>query len=188
MLAGDVCCDAAWALGRRGVARFAHERGSVVLPLHDAADMLPVDRVASSTPVLAVAIEPPPGVHRAARLLGRLLARWELVTAALLLTLIAGLFIGPRTQYVCFGETKGDIAKLTVKKYAFEAYPQWRREHPSLECPRSLRALDGYMDHADQRDPWGRAYVFTCGGGKLYVASLGYDGRANTADDIWSNQ
>jgi len=98
----------------------------VVLPLHDAAGMLPVDRTVCETPILATALEQPRAVRKAGVAAARFVTHW---------------------------------------------------------C-----AVDGYMDHADQHDPWGRPYVFTCGGGKLYVMSLGEDGRSNTADDIWSNE
>lgn len=116
------------------------------------------------------------------------MASWQFVTGALMFTLIAGLLIPAPRRFHGDDAPKVDIAKLRVAKYAYEAYPQWRAEHPTLECPRSLRALDGYMDSADRRDPWGRTYVFTCGGGKLYVMSLGEDGRSNTDDDVWSHQ
>jgi hypothetical protein len=157
----------------------------VVLPLHDAAGMLPVDRTVCETPILATALEQPRAVRKAGALMFHVATHWY--GALLFVPLLVGLVAEPRTIKV-FAESKVDVAKLTVKKYAFEAYPQWLREHPSQECPRSLHAVDGYMDHADQHDPWGRPYVFTCGGGKLYVMSLGEDGRSNTADDIWSNE
>lgn len=89
-------------------------------------------------------------------------------------------------------------AKLAVTTYAHQAYPAWSADHPR-PCPYSLAELDRYLvssQHLDgtqqrgtsHRDPWGRDYMFTCGGGKLYVVSLGMDGRSNTADDIWSHQ
>ena len=73
-------------------------------------------------------------------------------------------------------------------KYLNEAFPQWSAVHPPSACPKSLRELDRYMDKASRNDPWGREYLMTCGDGRLYIASLGPDGKANTADDIWSNQ
>jgi len=38
------------------------------------------------------------------------------------------------------------------------------------------------------RDPWGHEYAYTSGGDRVYVMSLGPDGKANTADDLWSHQ
>ena len=157
----------------------------MVLPLHDAAGMLPVDRTVCETPILATALEQPRAVRKAGVAAARFVTHWCVLLV--LLHVVVTMIQGPRVMKI-FAESKVDVARLTVKKYAFEAYPQWLREHPSQECPRSLHAIDGYMDHADQHDPWGRPYVFTCGGGKLYVMSLGEDGRSNTADDIWSNE
>ena len=106
--------------------------------------------------------------------------------------LIVGFIEGPHRPHGGHGESKVDIAKLRMQQYANEAYPLWSREHPREECPASVRDLDRYMkrymDKAAREDPWGREYRFTCGGGRLYVVSLGEDGKASTADDIWSHQ
>ena len=107
--------------------------------------------------------------------------------------LIAGLVTGPRVGgHGSGGVLKTDVAKMTAQKFAFEAYPQWAMENPEKACPTSLRDLDHYMDRymdkAAREDPWGHEYLFTCSGGRLYVVSLGEDGKASTADDIWSHQ
>lgn len=82
--------------------------------------------------------------------------------------------------------SKADIARMTVKKYAFEAYPSWRRDRPGFTCPGSLLVLNEYMNANDARDPWGRSYRHRCDANQLLVSSRGEDGRFGTADDIKS--
>jgi hypothetical protein len=93
-----------------------------------------------------------------------------------------------RPVYACFPATRVDVAKLAVTKYANEGYPAWARDHGRRTCPASLYELDPYMPTWHQPDPWGHAYFSTCADGKIYVGSLGADGKSNTADDIWSHQ
>jgi hypothetical protein len=81
-----------------------------------------------------------------------------------------------------------DKMEITIRKYAYEAFPKWAADHPGSVCPRSLNDLDRYMDQWHEPDPWGHDYVMTCADGKVYVASRGADGASNTADDIWSHQ
>jgi len=91
-----------------------------------------------------------------------------------------------------FGESKTDIAKATVKKYALEAYPTWVADHPDLECPDSLFVLNEYMNNKDIKDPWGGSYKMICGGNLpagvkgIAVMSAGEDGQFGTVDDIKS--
>jgi Type II secretion system (T2SS), protein G len=88
--------------------------------------------------------------------------------------------------------SKVDIAKITVKRYAFEAYPMWSAEHPDKACPDRLADLNDYMKTNDTKDPWGQPYKSFCGptlppGAKgLAVLSLGEDAKEGTADDIKS--
>jgi hypothetical protein len=90
------------------------------------------------------------------------------------------------------GDSKGKIAKLTVMKYADEAFPQWSMAHPDKACPDKLDDLNEYMNNADIKDPWGNPYKLMCGqnlppGAKhLAVLSFGPDGHEGTADDIKS--
>ena len=90
-----------------------------------------------------------------------------------------------------FEESKTDIAKMAVSKYANEAYPSWASSH-SDACPKSLADLNEYMNNHDIKDPWGNDYRMFCGanlpaGAKgLAVMSNGEDGREGTADDIKS--
>ena len=83
--------------------------------------------------------------------------------------------------------SKTDVAKLTVSKFAFEAYPQWSRAHQG-RCPASLDELTEYMDTTRTLDPWGQRYLMFCTGGRLIVLSSGEDRIPFTADDLWSNQ
>ncbi|HEY5924288.1 MAG TPA: type II secretion system protein GspG [Kofleriaceae bacterium] len=122
-----------------------------------------------------------------------LLSMSSVFAATMCALLIAGLVTGQRvgSHGRGHGEPKEDVAKLTAQKFAFEAYPEWAMENPDRACPTSLRELDlymdRYMDKAAREDPWGREYMFTCSDGKLYVVSIGEDGKADTADDIWSH-
>jgi hypothetical protein len=113
----------------------------------------------------------------------------SVATGAALVSLICTALINNmRFHDGCYHANERRIAKLVVTQYANNAYPAWAVDHPGQACPSSVSELDPYMDRTAHRDPWGRNYVFTCGGGKLYVVSLGMDGRSNTADDIWSHQ
>jgi len=58
--------------------------------------------------------------------------------------------------------TKVDIAKMTVNKYANEAYPSWASSH-SDACPKQLTDLNEYMNNKDVKDPWGSDYKMYCG-------------------------
>ena len=115
----------------------------------------------------------------------------EIMIVLAILALVMGLVVGPRVMKM-FGESKGDIAKATVKKYAFEAYPSWAASHPDKACPEKLEDLNEYMNNKDAKDPWGGQYKMLCGanlpaGAKgLAVMSPGEDGKEGTGDDIKS--
>lgn len=91
-----------------------------------------------------------------------------------------------------FAESKLDTASLTVKKYAYEAYPSWAIAHPDTSCPDRLEDLNEYMNTKDTKDPWGGNYRMMCGpnlpaGARgLAVMSPGEDGKEGTADDVKS--
>jgi hypothetical protein len=80
-------------------------------------------------------------------------------------------------------------ARMTVRQYAFEDYPEWAREHPDAECPKTL---DELAPGGGRRDPWGQPYVMLCGSSLppgahgIAVLSLGPDGKEGTPDDIKS--
>ena len=115
----------------------------------------------------------------------------ELMIVLAILALVMGLVVGPRVIKM-FGESKVDVAKLTVQKYANEAYPQWDRSHPGKGCPENLAALSEYMNSKSTNDPWGHEYKFFCGanlpaGAKgVAVMSFGEDGKEGTGDDVKS--
>lgn len=115
----------------------------------------------------------------------------EIMIVLAILALVMGLVVGPRVMKM-FGESKVDIARATVKKYAFEAYPSWSAAHPDKACPEKLEDLNEYMNNKDTKDPWGGSYKMLCGqqlpaGAKgLAVMSPGEDGKEGTSDDIKS--
>jgi hypothetical protein len=90
----------------------------------------------------------------------------------------------------CRGDrpTKADKANLIVRKYAYEAYPQWAWAHRETRCPRALVELDEHINDKDTRDPWGRPYRMICVERGVVVYSGGPDGYVGTDDDIWSNR
>jgi len=114
----------------------------------------------------------------------------EIMIVLAILALVMGLVVGPRVMKM-FGESKVDIAKMTVNKYANEAYPSWASSH-SDACPKQLSDLNEYMNNKDIKDPWGSDYKMYCGsslpaGAKgLAVMSNGEDGKEGTSDDIKS--
>jgi prepilin-type N-terminal cleavage/methylation domain-containing protein len=115
----------------------------------------------------------------------------EIMIVLAILALVMGLVVGPRVMRM-FGESKVDIARMTAKKYADEAYPQWSARHNDKVCPERLEDLNEYMNNNSTKDPWGGYYKMLCGpnlppGAKgLAVMSPGEDGKDGTADDIKS--
>jgi hypothetical protein len=101
------------------------------------------------------------------------------------------LFPMQRRPTCCMGGPMKD-ATATVKKYVYEAYPQWRAE-TLVACPRSLQELDTFMNNAQPRDPWGQRYRMYCNRSdpksvRVVVVSDGEDGESHTDDDISSSQ
>jgi hypothetical protein len=90
-------------------------------------------------------------------------------------------------RHVGFHESKADVATVTIKKYALEAYPEWATQHPDETCPASLDELSPFMNIRDLHDPWGSPYEMRCGRRGVVVHSLGEDRIANTSDDLWSS-
>ena len=72
-------------------------------------------------------------IARTARLRQRGMTLLEIMIVLAILALVMGLVVGPRVMKM-FGESKVDIARATVKKYAFEAYPSWAAAHPDKQC------------------------------------------------------
>ncbi len=117
--------------------------------------------------------------------------RW-IVAAIALLALAVRMDEAQRRQLCIWSGTPTSIAKATVGKYAYEAYPQWRENNPAHTCPASLRDLNVYMNNADGRDPWGRRFIMTCaphlppGVTGIAVMSVGPDGTYGSRDDVTS--
>ncbi len=116
----------------------------------------------------------------------------EIMIVLAILALVMGLVVGPRVMRM-FGKSKVDIAQLTVKKYAYEAFGEWSQAHPDKACPDKLEDLTQYMDSKDVKDPWGNPYKMFCGQnlpagakGGLAVMSAGEDGKEGTEDDVKS--
>jgi hypothetical protein len=85
-----------------------------------------------------------------------------------------------------------ELAKKTVEKYAFEAYPQWSLVSGKT-CPDRLEELNEYIEAVNTKDPWGHNYKLICdpnlpfGIHNFKVMSSGSDGTDGTSDDIRSN-
>jgi prepilin-type N-terminal cleavage/methylation domain-containing protein len=116
----------------------------------------------------------------------------EIMIVLAILALVMGLVVGPRVMKL-FGESKVDIARMTVHKFTYEAFPMWQRSHTDKGCPEKLEDLSDYMDKKDTKDPWGGAYKMMCGQtlpagakGGFAVSSPGEDGKEGTSDDIKS--
>ena len=131
-------------------------------------------------------------LKRAARNSQRGMTLLEIMIVLAILALVMGLIVGPRVMKM-FGESKVDIAKLTVAKFANEAFPQWSRSNPDKGCPEKIEQLSEYMDKKDTKDPWGNQYKMMCPpnlppGVRTGIAILsnGEDGKEGTGDDIKS--
>ena len=116
----------------------------------------------------------------------------EIMIVLAILALVMGLVVGPRVMRM-FSKSKDDIAALTVKKYAYEAFGEWSQAHPDKACPDKLEDLTQYMDSKDVKDPWGNPYKMFCGQnmpagakGGIAVMSIGEDAKDGTEDDIKS--
>lgn len=115
----------------------------------------------------------------------------EIMIVLAILALVMGLVVGPRVLAI-FADSKSDIARLAVTKYAHEAYPQWLAQHPGATCPASIDELGELMNRKSSKDPWGNQYKMFCapslpvGAKGIAIASPGPDHREGTDDDIRS--
>ena len=119
----------------------------------------------------------------------------EIMIVIAILGLVMGLVIVPKVMGM-FSDSQTDIAKLAVKKFASEAYPQWALKNTDKACPESLLEIAQHTGktEADTKDPWGTTYKMICGAGQLpagvsdgiAVLSFGPDKVEGNADDIKS--
>jgi hypothetical protein len=98
-------------------------------------------------------------------------------------------FVTHERMHTCCGGSKADLTALTVRKFAYEAFPQWATVHHMDSCPESLNELTGYASTSRPIDAWGNPLEMKCGPWirGIYVRSAGEDGRFETPDDITSN-
>lgn len=113
----------------------------------------------------------------------------EIMIVLAILALVMGLLVGPRV-FRAFQDSKAEIARSTVRKFAFEAYPQWSARPGARGCP-AITDLTEWMNNKDTKDPWGNEYVVKCGGDlpqgtNFGVMSFGPDGKDGTGDDLKS--
>ena len=116
----------------------------------------------------------------------------EIMIVLAILALVMGFLVGPRVMAM-FSDSKEEIAKLDIKRYADEAYPLWARQNPTKACPGALLDLNEFTNKGKSiGDPWGTDYVMLCGqnlppGARgIAVVSAGPDKSPNTGDDIRS--
>jgi len=108
------------------------------------------------------------------------------------LATVLGLVAVPVSREMCcFHRTKRQSTGIQLTRYAYEAYPVWRAEHPATACPSSLDDLRPYAN-SDRFDAWGNKLVFRCAtfpAPALWVQSAGPDGELDTSDDLarWSD-
>ena len=78
---------------------------------------------------------PPPARARARRRRRqRGITLLEIMIVLAIIGLVMGLLVGPAVMRA-FGSSKTKIARIAVRKFAFEAYPQWAAEHARQEVP-----------------------------------------------------
>jgi hypothetical protein len=113
----------------------------------------------------------------------------EIMIVLAIIALVMGLLVGPRVMKL-FGQSKVDITKIKLKKYAYEGFPSWSTTHPDKACPDKLSDLA--ENNEDSNDAWGRPLKLLCGstlppGAKgIVVTSMGEDGKEGTEDDLKS--
>ncbi len=110
----------------------------------------------------------------------------EILIVLAIIGLVMALLVGPAVMKA-FGSSKTKVARIAVRKFAYEAYPQWSTQHKG--CPASLQDLTPFMNSDDIKDPWGNPYVMQCGdsapaGAKGFaVISYGEDGKPGGSGD-----
>jgi general secretion pathway protein G len=116
----------------------------------------------------------------------------EILIVLAIIGLVMALLVGPAVMKAFFG-SKVSTAKIQMRKFAYEAYPQWVTQHAGKRppCPDQITDLTPFMNNDDVNDPWGNPYLAKCepspkGGFDYVVISLGEDGKqggtGNAAD------
>jgi hypothetical protein len=134
----------------------------------------------------AVPVRHPFGTSKERRFLARaamFLTFWRVIGAALLVLPVAVLLEQTRR----YEPTPEDVTAAIVRRFAYEAFPQWAATNHVDACPASLAVLEPYLAR-DAVDAWDMPLELRCGAGYrgAYVRSAGADGRFDTADDITS--
>ncbi len=130
-------------------------------------------------------------IHRSFHRAHRGMTLLEMMIVLAIVALVMGLLVGPRV-ITMFTKSQSQIATLTAKKFAEEAYPAWAAAHPDKPCPDKLEDLNEFMNNKTTKDPWGNRYKMYCGSSLppdakgLAVSSPGKDGKEGTEDDIKS--
>jgi len=116
----------------------------------------------------------------------------EILIVLAIIALVMGFLFGPRLMAM-FGQSRTELAKSVVQRYASEAYARWSMDNPGKNCPADINELAKYNDEKEAKDPWGKPLILLCGdsapeGVQLGVVSMGADNKLDTKDDIKSWQ
>ena len=116
----------------------------------------------------------------------------EILIVLAIIALVMGFLFGPRLMAM-FGESRQELAKSVVQRYASEAYARWSMNNPGKSCPEDINELAKYNDQKEATDPWGKKLIMLCGDGapeslqgRIGVVSMGTDGKPDTSDDVKS--
>jgi prepilin-type N-terminal cleavage/methylation domain-containing protein len=116
----------------------------------------------------------------------------EILIVLAIIALVMGFLFGPRLMAM-FGQSRTELAKSVVQRYASEAYARWSMDNTGKSCPADINELAKYNDEKEAKDPWGKPLILLCGdnapeGVQLGVVSMGADNKLDTKDDIKSWQ
>jgi prepilin-type N-terminal cleavage/methylation domain-containing protein len=117
----------------------------------------------------------------------------EIMIVLAILGLVMAFLVGPKVMKM-FQEGKEDIARMTVKQLASEAYPRWSARATGKQCPSSLSELTEYSNNATTKDQWGTEMQMICRDSLpasaqkngIGIVSAGPNGKMGDNDDIKS--
>ena len=115
----------------------------------------------------------------------------EMMIVLAIIAMVMGILVGP-SVIEAFATARKKTARMEVKQYAYQAYPQWAAAHADQECPARLDELNEFTNRKDIQDPWQHDYKMYCGttlppqAKGLAASSLGPDGTDRTGDDLRS--